>query len=142
MSLKNLWNLSPIQSKPWYLYLEVYKLICQFVDFAERDETQPTPQVSAWMKKLQRLEESKRAYDERTMNPRKNSDDEEESAKPPIATKEISRSMQVKEDLRQGVQHMVKFTRLSKTDKLTNAGQKTPTNRTGATESNSLKRAS
>lgn len=47
------------------------------MDFAERDETDKTPQQSAWMKKLQRLEESKRAYDERTMNPRKNSDEEE-----------------------------------------------------------------
>ena len=84
------------------------------------------------MKKLQRLEESKRAYDERTMNPRKKSDDEE-VVQPPIATKEISRSMQMKEDLRQGVQHMVKFTRLSKTDKLASAGQKTTTDRTGAT---------
>jgi hypothetical protein len=37
------------------------------------------------------------------MNPKKNSDDEEEPVQPPIATKEISRSMQVKEDLRQGV---------------------------------------
>lgn len=91
------------------------------------------------MKKLQRLEESKRAYDERTMNPRKNSDDEE-VVQPPIATKEISRSMQMKEDLRQGVQHMVKFTRLSKTDKLASAGQKTTTERTGATTSQ--KRAS
>jgi hypothetical protein len=70
------------------------------------------------------------------MNPKKNSDDEEEPVQPPIATKEISRSMQVKEDLRQGVQHMVKFTRLSKTDKLASAGQKTtPTNRTGAASS-------
>jgi hypothetical protein len=41
--------------------------------------------------------------------------------------------MQMKEDLRQGVQHMVKFTRLSKTDKLASAGQKTTTERTGAT---------
>ena len=42
--------------------------------------------------------------------------------------------MQVKEDLRQGVQHMVKFTRLSKTDKVASAGTKTvtPTNRTGS----------
>ena len=72
------------------------------------------------------------------MNPRKNSDDEEEQpVQPPIATKEISRSMQVKEDLRQGVQHMVKFTRLSKTDKLASAGQKTttPTNRTAGAAS-------
>jgi hypothetical protein len=71
------------------------------------------------------------------LNPRKNSDDEEEPVQPPIATKEISRSMQVKEDLRQGVQHMVKFTRLSKTDKLASAGQKTttPTNRTAGAAS-------
>ena len=68
------------------------------------------------------------------MNPRKNSDDEEEPVQPPITTKEVSRTMQVKEDLRQGVQHMVKFTRLSKTDKVASAGQKTttPSNRTGA----------
>ena len=46
----------------------------------------------------------------------------------------------MKEDLRQGVQHMVKFTRLSKTDKLASAGQKTTTERTGATTSQ--KRAS
>ena len=79
------------------------------------------------MKKLKKLEEAKKIYVDKTLNPKKNSDDEDdEGGKPPIASKEISKSLQVKEDLRQGVQHMVKFTRLSKSDKLSSAGQKTP----------------
>ncbi len=84
--------------------------------------------MSAEQKKLKEIENSKRKLDMKLKNPKRDSDDDENdeyAVRPPFVKKELQKHQEVKDELRSGVRHMVKFSRVSNSEKLTSAGQKT-----------------